>query len=215
MGTQVDPDGHEYFVQCGSSACTPAMRNYSCMELELQAIVWAVKKCAVYLMALNRFTVYTDHRDLEGLESRELDPTPNNRILRNTDFLLSFPLKIKYLAKDKNLLADWLSRKLQPTQVPDLLPRFEGTIALVYEGMPLDKKLIDLIDACSMDDNYASILQVINEGGSIKGLRADHPASEFKYVWDKLSTFNGPNGQCLLCEGRIVVPEALRTQYLA
>ena len=79
--TQVDPDGHEYFVQCGSSACTPAMRNYSCMELELQAIVWAVKKCSVYLMALNSFTVYTDHRDLEGLESRELDPTPNNRIL--------------------------------------------------------------------------------------------------------------------------------------
>ena len=66
-----------------------------------------------------------------------------------------------------------------------------------------------------MDDNYASILQVINEGSSIRGLRADHPAREFKSVWDKLSTFNGPNGQCLLCEGRIVVPQGLRAQYLA
>merc|ERR1711954_635108 len=28
--TQVDPAAHEYFVQCGSSACTPAMRNYGC-----------------------------------------------------------------------------------------------------------------------------------------------------------------------------------------
>ena len=215
--TQVDPSGNEFFVQCGSSACTPAMRNYSCMELELQAIVWAVRKCSVYLMALNSFTVYTDHRDLEGLESRELDPTPNNRILRNTEFLLSFPLKIKYLAKDRNLLADWLSRKPQPTQVPDLLPRFEGAgaIALVYEGMPLDKKLTDLIDACSMDDNYASILQVVNEGGELRGLRADHPARDFRSVLDKISTFNRPNGQCLLCEGRIVVPQGLRAQYLA
>ena len=119
---------------------------------------------------------------------------------------------IKYLAKDKNLLADWLSRKPQPTQVPDLLPWFEGTIALVYEGF-LDKKLTDLIDACSMDDNYASILQVINEGSNLKGLRADHPARDFRSVWDKPSTFNGPNGQCLLCEGRFVVPQGLRAQY--
>ena len=60
-------------------------------------------------MALNSFTVFTDHRDLEGLESRELDLTPNNRILRNTEFLLSFPLKIKYLEKVKNFLEDWFS----------------------------------------------------------------------------------------------------------
>ena len=161
--TQVDPAGQEFFVQCGSSACTEAMKNYSCMELELQAIVWAIRKCQVYLMALNEFTVYTDHRDLAGLETRELEPTPNNRLLRNKEFLLSFPLKVKYLPKDQNLIADWLSRKPQPTEVPGLLPRFEtGTVALVYEGNPLDKKLLDLIDACNQDDNYCSILQVLN-----------------------------------------------------
>ena len=109
-------------------------------------------------MALDKFTVFTDHRDLAGLESRELEPTPNNRIFRNTEFLLSFPLKIKYISKDRNILADWLSRKPQPTQVPDLLPRFEGTIAMIYEGLPLDKKLLDLIEVCTSDDNYASVL---------------------------------------------------------
>mgnify|MGYP003343105896 CR=1 FL=1 len=81
--TQVDPAGHEFFVQCGSCACTPAMKNYSCMELELQAIVMAVRKCLVFLMALNSFTVFIDHRDLEGLEKRDLEPSPNNRILRD------------------------------------------------------------------------------------------------------------------------------------
>ena len=71
------------------------------------------------------------------------------------------------------------------------MPRFEGagTIALVYEGMPIDKKLVDLIDACAMDNNYASILQVVNEGGELRGLRADHPARELRSVWDKISMY--------------------------
>ena len=80
------------------------------------------------------------------------------------------------------MLADWLSRKPQPSQVPDLLPRFEGTVAVVYKGMPLDKKLLDLIDVCTHDDDYSSVLQVCNEGSDLKGLRADHPAREFKSV---------------------------------
>ena len=100
--------GNEYFVMCGSCSCTPAMLNYSCLELELQAMVFSVRKCSIFLMALDSFIIYTDHRDLEGLEARELVPTPNSRILCNTEFLLSFPLQVKYLPKEDNLLADWL-----------------------------------------------------------------------------------------------------------
>ena len=151
--TQVDNEGHEYFVQCGSCTCTPAMLNYSCMELELKAMVFAVKKCATFLMALDSFTIFTDHRDLEGLEARELVPTPNSPFLRNTEYLLSFPLKVQYLPKESNLLADWRSRNPKPAPVSDLIPRFEGTVALVYEGMPLDKLLLDLIEECNRNED--------------------------------------------------------------
>ena len=41
--TQIDADGQEYFVQCGSTSCSESMKNYTCMELELQAILWALK----------------------------------------------------------------------------------------------------------------------------------------------------------------------------
>ena len=51
------------------------MKNYPIMELELQAIVYAVKKCSVFLLALDAFTIFTDHRDLDRLESKELVPT--------------------------------------------------------------------------------------------------------------------------------------------
>ena len=40
--TQVDPDGLEYFVCVGSTSTSPAMINYTVLELELQAIVFAL-----------------------------------------------------------------------------------------------------------------------------------------------------------------------------
>ena len=83
------------------------MLNYSCLKLELQAIVYSVRKCRTFLMALDSFILFTDHRDLEGLEARELLPTPNNRVLRNTEFLLSFPLKVKYLPKEDITIYLW------------------------------------------------------------------------------------------------------------
>ena len=55
--TQVDPQGTKYFVCVGSTLCSPTMRNYTVMELELQAVVYAVKKCSVYLLALDAFTI--------------------------------------------------------------------------------------------------------------------------------------------------------------
>ena len=102
-----------------------------------------------------------------------------------------------------------------PAPASGLLPRFEGTVALVYEGMPLDKLLLDLIEECNQDEDYSAVLQVVNEGGDIKQLRAEHPAKAYKGVWDKISTFNGPNSQCLVSEGRIIVPQGLRAHYVA
>ena len=141
------------------------------MELEMQAMVFAVRKCATFLMALDSFTIFSDHHDVEGIEARELIPTPKSRLLRNTEYLLSFPLKVKYLAKESNLLADWLSRKPQPAPASDLLPRFKGKVCLIYEGMPLDKLLLDLIEVGNNDEDYASVIQVVKEGGDIKQLR--------------------------------------------
>ena len=100
------------------------------------------------------------------MEEKELVPTPNNRIFRNKEFILTFPMQVRYLAKTNNLLADWLSRNPQPTQESVNLPRFEGTVALVYEGAPLDKKVLEVIDYGTTDEDYTAILQILNEGGT-------------------------------------------------
>ena len=201
----------------GSTSCSPAMRNYTVMELELQAIVYAVKKCSVYLLALDAFTIYTDHRDLDHLEDKELVPSANSRLFRNKEYLLTFPLKIRYLQKEKNLLADWLSRKPQSHQEAEHLPRFEGTIALVYEGAPLDRKVLDTIECAVVDNDYSAVVEVLNEGTDLRGLGGlgdDHPAKVFKSVWPKLSVFNGPNGQVILMDNKLVIPKALRNETL-
>ena len=54
-------------MQCGSRSLSQAERNYSMLELELTAIVWAIHKCGFFLKGIERFTVVTDHRPLVGL----------------------------------------------------------------------------------------------------------------------------------------------------
>ena len=51
-------------VQCGSRFVTDTESRYAMVELELLAIVWAVKKLRVYLAGLPQFMVLTDHKPL-------------------------------------------------------------------------------------------------------------------------------------------------------
>ena len=60
---------------------------------------------------------------------------------------------------------------------------------------------LEAISKICHNSAISSVLQILNEGGDTKGLRADHPAREYKSVWSKLSKFDGPNGQCLLYDG--------------
>ena len=144
-------------------------------------------------------------------------PSANSRVFRNKEYLLTFPLKIRYLQKEKNLLADWLSRNPQPTQEAEYQPHFEGTVALIYEGVPLDKKVLETIEAAVADDDYSAVVEVINEGTDLQGLRAlgdDHPAKVYRSVWKDLSLFSGPNGQVILKDKKIVIPKALRSDVI-
>ena len=47
-------------------------QRYSTIELECLTIVWAISKCSFYLHDLPKFTVYTDHRPLEGIFQKDL-----------------------------------------------------------------------------------------------------------------------------------------------
>ena len=59
-------------VTCGSRFISDTERRYSMVELELLGVVWALKKCRVYLQGMRKFNVVTDHKPLESILNKKL-----------------------------------------------------------------------------------------------------------------------------------------------
>ena len=97
-------------IQCGSRSLSSAEKNYSTLELELTAIVWAVQKCVFFLKGIERFEVVTDHRPLIGIFAKNFNQIENKRVVRLREKILDHPFEIKWIAGKENVIADALSR---------------------------------------------------------------------------------------------------------
>lgn len=93
-------------VSCASKKLLPAERNYSTIERECLAIVWAVKKYSPYLYGQS-FTVQSDHQPLEHLDG--LKPT-NKRLMRWALALQPYDILVESIPGKENVGADYLSR---------------------------------------------------------------------------------------------------------
>ena len=99
-------DGIFHAVQHASRLLSDCEKRYSTTDKEGLCIVWAVEKFKRYLMGLP-FTVYTDHRALSWLQSKEKLPP---RLQRYALQLQGHDMTIKYRAGKRNQDADALSR---------------------------------------------------------------------------------------------------------
>ena len=84
----------------------PAERNYSTIEKEGLAIVWAIEKLMVFLYG-REFTLLTDHRPLVFMQNEKMN---NGRVMRWSLFLQDMSFKIESIKGVDNMLADCLSR---------------------------------------------------------------------------------------------------------
>eukprot|EP00253_Pinus_taeda_P026738 PITA_26738 len=84
-------------------------QKYSAYDLELAAVIHALKMWRHYLMG-KKFLLHTDHHILTNYFSQ---PTLNARQARWVDFLSGFDFDIKHLQGKENKVADALSRKVQ------------------------------------------------------------------------------------------------------
>ena len=99
----------ERVIAYASRQLKPAETRYATLDLELAAIVFALKIWRHYLLG-ERFILYTDHKSLKYLFSqKEL----NLRQQRWLEFLASYELDINYTPGKGNRVADALSRKQQ------------------------------------------------------------------------------------------------------
>jgi hypothetical protein len=99
-------EGLEKPIAFASRVLSPAEENYSVVEKELLAIVFAVKKFHCYLYG-TEFTVFTDHNPLQyAMTIRDT----SRRIARWVLLLQEYTFHIKYRAGARNGNADVLSR---------------------------------------------------------------------------------------------------------
>ena len=64
--------GEEWkMICCGSRFISETERRYSMVELEMLAVVWALKKCKVYLLGMKKFQIIVDHKPLESIMDKK------------------------------------------------------------------------------------------------------------------------------------------------
>lgn len=98
--------GQDRPIAYASRTLNKAEKNYSTIEKELLAIVWATRNFRCYLQG-RKFTVYTDHKPLKGVFNVK-DPT--SRLVRFHHKLSEFDYNIEYKPGKYNTNADTLSR---------------------------------------------------------------------------------------------------------
>jgi transposase InsO family protein len=92
-----------------SRSLTKHEKRYSASELEMLAIVWAVRKLRHYLLG-RQFTIVTDHRCLCSIMNMSPE---KSKLVRWGLTLLEFNFVIKYRTGKTNVCADCLSRLKQ------------------------------------------------------------------------------------------------------
>lgn len=163
------PIGQDKPIAYASRTLNDAEQNYSTIEKELLAIVWATRYFRPYLFG-RKFKIITDHKPLQWLMSLK---EPNSRLVRWRLKLEEFDYQIIYKSGKKNTNADALSRiEIYPTEanVPPILqymdeynknpildddpqPSTSHTEQPSTSGEPDDQSIVAQIDPDEDNDN--------------------------------------------------------------
>ena len=99
------------FIAYGSRQLKPYEKNYPTHDLELAAVVFALKLWRHYLYGVH-CKVYTDHKSLKYIFTQK---EINMRQRRWLELMVDYDLDILYHPEKANQVADALSRKSQGT----------------------------------------------------------------------------------------------------
>nr|GEU31420.1 reverse transcriptase [Tanacetum cinerariifolium] len=105
-------DKHFRLIHYASKTVTEAESNYTTIEKEMLAVVYAFEKFRSYLI-MNKRIVYTDHSTLKYLFAKK---DSKARFLRWVILLQEFTFKVIDTKGAENLAADYLSRLENPHQ---------------------------------------------------------------------------------------------------
>ncbi|RUM47864.1 MAG: hypothetical protein DSY80_00495, partial [Desulfocapsa sp.] len=110
---QEDDDGLERPIQYISAQLTSTQRKWATIEKEAYAVGYALNKLRCYLLGAE-FVVYTDHKPLLSLFTKEMR---NTKIQRWGILFAEFGVKIRFRPGRNNVRADMLSRIKEGTEL--------------------------------------------------------------------------------------------------
>ena len=104
---QEDEHGVDCPVSFFSRKFVSYQANYSVIEKEALALIWALQHFDVYVAGACSLIVFSDHNPLTFLHSLQ---NPNQRLMRWALFLQPYHLDIRHIKGTDNVIADALSR---------------------------------------------------------------------------------------------------------
>ena len=203
---QTDTQGVERVVQYISHQLNPVQRRWATIEKEAYAVIYALQKLRPYLLGAE-FTVYTDHKPLKSLFTKEMK---NTRIERWSVLLSEYGAKIEYRKGKNNIRADMLSR-ITSSSAAESLP-----IAVVTRSMrEPDTDDLDRVGTAArygLAPRDVRAAQLADYSKEIEEALYDED-SDYTYTDKVLRSERMPFAGATTLE-RIVLPSAFRTEVI-
>ena len=178
---QQEAYGKWRLIQCGSRCLNGPESRYAVCEIEALAILYAIEKCRHFLLGMEKFEVFTDHKSLRGVFEKDLASVENVRLRRCMERLQEYNFNVTYIEGKNNKIADTLSRfPVTPVSGsagalddPTCICKYiQNTTENCYHQEvhsiqdrvhEPDPKLQELIDSAKQDHNYQLLVKNIQK----------------------------------------------------
>ena len=142
---QKDSEGHLRLIQAGSRSLSPAEKNYTPIESECLAAVWAMGKCRHFLFGCDTFSLITDHQPLVGIFRKDIAEVENRRLQRFRERVLDYTFTVVWVEGKTHLIADALSRNpvdnVSTNTICSVLHSVDPDLCLLYTSpSPRDRQ---------------------------------------------------------------------------
>ena len=217
-----EKEGKMGLIQCGSRFLLPAETRYSATEIELLGIVWAMKKCNLYVAGNNEIVVVTDHRALLSiLNNKSLaDIRVYPRIVRLQEKVLQYNFITEWKKGKHHCIPDALSRSPveQPTdedreRAEDLSYHVNSLILNITDDAQeneTDPILSQVTEAGKKDEQYTELKRLITKGFPTYKDAVHHSSLQYWNIRNELTIEN----DVIVYGNRLVIPRSLRKDML-
>ena len=204
LGAVLIQDGKP--VRFISKALTPAEANYSNIERELLAVLFACQKLHTYIFG-GTTTVHTDHKPLQNILLKPISLAPA-RLQRMLLHLSKYDIQVVYVGFKSVLLADTLSRLVEQGSAREI-PGLDIIIAQVLKVEPT--RLESLQEDTKAGPTLAELTDLILTGWPNSMQDIPEHLHPYWYFRDELTILDG-----LIMKGnRVVIPTSMRPATLS